>query len=191
MACRLNGRLTGSGTVIWLPQCMWGNCKWYEKLNGNEPQKGTTKRETSAYLFERLIPEPGWRHGGSCQKHLNVIISLLVLDKITYPCHEIPPVLRDHVTQWSLYTGLIVLSWWRHQMETFSALLALCAGNSPVTGEFPTQRAVMRSFDVFFALRLYKPLIKQSWGWWFETPSRSLWRHCNDFHFTLQLSFAT
>ena len=27
--------------------------------------------------------------------------------------------------------------WWRHQMETFSALLALCAGNSPVTGEFP------------------------------------------------------
>ena len=28
-------------------------------------------------------------------------------------------------------------SWWRHQMETFSALLVLCAGNSPVTGEFP------------------------------------------------------
>ena len=28
-------------------------------------------------------------------------------------------------------------AWWRHQMETFSALLALCAGNSPVTGEFP------------------------------------------------------
>ena len=35
-------------------------------------------------------------------------------------------------------------------METFSALLALCVGNSPVTGEFPTQRAGMRSFDVFF-----------------------------------------
>ena len=31
-------------------------------------------------------------------------------------------------------------SWWRHQMETFSALLALCAGNSPVSGEFPAQR---------------------------------------------------
>ena len=40
-------------------------------------------------------------------------------------------------------------SWWRHQIETFSALLALCAGNSPVTGEFPTQRPVRRSFDVF------------------------------------------
>ena len=39
-------------------------------------------------------------------------------------------------------------SWWRHQMETFSALLALCAGNSPVNGEFPSQRPVTRSFDV-------------------------------------------
>ena len=38
-------------------------------------------------------------------------------------------------------------------METFSALLAVCTGNSPVTGEFPTQRPVMRSFDVFFDLR--------------------------------------
>ena len=41
-------------------------------------------------------------------------------------------------------------------METFSALLALCAGNSPVTGEFPSQRPVTRSFDVFFDLRLKK-----------------------------------
>ena len=45
-------------------------------------------------------------------------------------------------------------SWWRHQMEPFSALLAICAGNSPVTGEFPTQRPVTRSCDVFFDLRL-------------------------------------
>ena len=70
-------------------------------------------------------------------------------------------------------------SWWRHQMETFSALLVLCSGNSPVTGEFPAQRPVTRSFDVFFDLRLNKRLSKQSWGWWFETPSRPLWRHCN------------
>ena len=66
-------------------------------------------------------------------------------------------------------------SWWRHQMETFSALLPLCEGNSPVTGEFPSQRPVTRSFGVFIDLRLYK----QSGGWWFETPSRSLWRHYN------------
>ena len=70
-------------------------------------------------------------------------------------------------------------SWWRHQMETFSALLAICAGNSPVPGEFPTQRPVTRSFDVFFDLRLDKRLSKQSWGWWFETLSCPLWRHCN------------
>ena len=44
-------------------------------------------------------------------------------------------------------------AWWLHQMETFSALLAICVGNSPVTGEFPTQRPVTRSFDVFFDLR--------------------------------------
>ena len=68
--------------------------------------------------------------------------------------------------------------WWRHQMETFSALLALCAGSSPVPGEFPAQRPVTRSFDVFFDLRLNKQLSKQSWGWWIETQSGSLWRHC-------------
>ena len=38
-------------------------------------------------------------------------------------------------------------------------------------GEFPTQRPVMQSFDVFFDLRLNKRLSKQPWGWWFETPS--------------------
>ena len=69
--------------------------------------------------------------------------------------------------------------WWRHQMEIFSASLAICAGNSPVPGEFPTQRPVTRSFDVFFDLRLNKQLSKQSWGWWFETLSGSLWRQCN------------
>ena len=61
-------------------------------------------------------------------------------------------------------------SWLRHQMETFSALLALCVGNSPVTGEFPSQRPVTGSFGDFSDLRLNKRLSKQSWGWWFKTP---------------------
>ena len=69
--------------------------------------------------------------------------------------------------------------WWRHQMETFSALLAICAGTSSVPGEFPAQRPVTRSFDVFFYLRLNKRLSKQSRGWWFETLPRPLWRHSN------------
>ena len=61
-------------------------------------------------------------------------------------------------------------------METFSALLAICAGNSPVPGEFPAQRPVTRkmSFDVFFDPHPNKRLSKQPWGWWFETPSRQL-----------------
>ena len=70
-------------------------------------------------------------------------------------------------------------SWWRHQMETFSALLAICAGNSPVPGKFPTQRPVTRSFDVYFDLSPNKRLSKQSLGWWFETLSPPLWRHRN------------
>ena len=75
--------------------------------------------------------------------------------------------------------AFILNSWWRHLMETFSAILALSAGNSPVTGEFPAQRPVTQSFDVFFDLRLNKRLSKQSWGKWFETLPRLLWRHCN------------
>ena len=66
-------------------------------------------------------------------------------------------------------------AWWRHRMETFSVLLGLCA----VTGEFPAKRPVTQSFDVFFDLRLNKRLSKWSRRRWFETPSHSLWRHCN------------
>ena len=75
---------------------------------------------------------------------------------------------------------MVSKTWWRHQMVTFSALVALCAGNSPVTDEFPAQRPVTRRFDVFFDLRLDKQESKHSWSWWFETLSRLLWRHSND-----------
>ena len=66
-------------------------------------------------------------------------------------------------------------------METLSALLALGSGNSPVTGEFPSQRPVTRSFDVFFDLRPNKRLKKKTiaCGWSVETPVCSLWHHCN------------
>ena len=46
-----------------------------------------------------------------------------------------------------------VVTWWRHQMEIFSSLLDFCAENSPVAGEFPAQRPVTRSFDVFLILK--------------------------------------
>ena len=47
-------------------------------------------------------------------------------------------------------------------------------------GEFPSQRPVTRSVYVFFHLRRNKRLSKQSEGWIFDSPSCSLWRHCND-----------
>ena len=89
----------------------------------------------------------------------------------------------------------VIYTWWHHDLETLSyywpttassngnifRVTGLLCGNSPVTGEFPTQRPAARSFDVFFDLHLYKRLSKQWWGWWFETPSRPLWRHCNAF----------
>ena len=73
--------------------------------------------------------------------------------------------------------------------NTFSVKLMMTSSNGkfrftgPLCGEFtghrriPLKRPVTWSFDVFFDLRLNKRLSKQPWGWWFETPSRSLWRH--------------
>ena len=55
----------------------------------------------------------------------------------------------------------------------------MTSSNSPIPDEFPAQRPVTRSFDVFFDLRPNRWLSKQWWGWWFETSSRHIWRHCN------------
>ena len=63
-------------------------------------------------------------------------------------------------------TNTSCATWWRQQMETISASLALCVGNSPVAGEFPSQRPVTRSFDGFFYLRLNKRLNYYSAGYW-------------------------
>ena len=68
-------------------------------------------------------------------------------------------------------------TWWRHQMETFSTLLALCEGNLLVTDGFLSQKPVMHSFDVFFDLHLNKQLSKQLRCQQFEMPSHSLWHH--------------
>ena len=75
-------------------------------------------------------------------------------------------------------------------LHLFGILVTSSNGNvtGPLFGEFtdhrgfPLQRPMTRSFDVFFYLCLNKRLSKQSWGMWFETPSRSLWSHCNDVH---------
>ena len=64
-------------------------------------------------------------------------------------------------------------------METFSALLAICAGNSPLTGEFPAQRPATQSFDVFFDLRLKKN------GWVNNGEAGDLRRHHTHYDVTV------
>ena len=95
---------------------------------------------------------------------------------------SLTPLLTCHVTT-TIRLAITGATRVRDSMMTssngnISVLLAICAGNSPVDGEFPAQRPVTRSFDVFFGLHPNKRLSKQSWGWWFKTLSCSLWRHC-------------
>ena len=71
---------------------------------------------------------------------------------------------------WTSWTN----TWWRHQEETYSALLAFCEGNPPVTLQIP----VARSFDVFFDVLINKRLGRQSIRRWCERPWRSMSRHC-------------
>ena len=117
-------------------------------------------------------------HGGS---GVNALSQILSDESLSYSLKHIST--GEHLLHisWSTHPQYLyfLFSRWRHEMEMCSALLALCAGNSPVTGEFPSQGPVMRSLDVFFDLRLTKRLSKQSRRRWFETPLRSLWRHCN------------
>ena len=82
---------------------------------------------------------------------------------------------------WKWYLNCCHVTWWRHQMKTFSTLLALCAGNSPVTGEFPSQRPETRSFDVFFELRLNKRL----------SEAGDLRRHCAHYDVIVMISYET
>ena len=146
--------------------------------------------EICAFLFKKMhlkMSSGKWRP--FCLG-LNVLIWIIFITIVlTRSPHRIPvfhPRWRcrsdnkpSHKLRETLCHSFKDMSWWRHQMETFSALLAICAGNSPVPGEFRAQRQVTRSFDVFFDLRLNKRLRKQSRGLWFETLSCTLWRQCN------------
>ena len=73
-----------------------------------------------------------------------------------------------------------IWSWWRHQMEKKFHVTGTLCREFTSHGEFPSQRPVTWSFDVFFDLHLNKQLSKQSRHQWFEMPLRSLWRHCSD-----------
>ena len=71
----------------------------------------------------------------------------------------------------------VAYPWWHHQMETVSALLALCAENSPVTGEFPHNGQLRGALMISWISAWKKRLSKQARRQWLHTPSCSLWRH--------------
>ena len=97
--------------------------------------------------------------GAECFKHKCVICIYIpqrccrCACQISERLEKLKPESRGSETSQDL--GVRPSAWW--------ILLVICAVSSSVTGEF-----------------LNKRLSKQSWGWRFETPSRSLWRHCND-----------
>ena len=128
-------------------------------------------RWLTIHYLSQYLPRSALPHGVTSHNDLSHIFSG------TSTANVISKWLWEHVTQ------LHISSHISHDdvitMKTFSALLALCVGNSPVNGEFPSQRPVTRSFDVSLIYALNKWLSKQLGGWWFETPSRPLWRHCN------------
>ena len=97
--------------------------------------------------------------------HPKLHLNLPWANELNAICNSFTNELRPHYTMMTSSNGNI-----------FRVTGHLC-GKSPVTGEFPSQRPVTRSFDVFFDICLGNRLSKQSTGWWFETPSRSLWRH--------------
>ena len=109
-----------------------------------------------------------WISAHHLTSYIKAILQI-ILNRLRFR-YEIIARVVCNITFWLLFKSQ---SRWRHQMETFSAL------HSPVTGEFPAQRPVTRSFDVFFDLCKNERLNKQGWGWWFETPSGPLWRHCS------------
>ena len=125
------------------------------------------------WIGAALVQITACRRFTSFWSSINWGFNCIVLTEI-----EKAPLAGDWPNWWHIpaYTSRKwIVWWWRHQMETFSSLLAICAGN----GEFTTQRPVTRSFDVFFDLRLNKRFSTQWWGWWFETLSRPLWCHRN------------
>ena len=75
---------------------------------------------------------------------------------------------RDALHPCSCYSWNRLLSWWRYQMETFSTLLVICAGNSPILGEFPAQRPVAR--------RRYWPFVQGIHRSPVNSPHKGQWR---------------
>ena len=165
--------------------------KWFsfgvveESCDGFSPRKGDSRTTPIVGFTDINPPREGlYRINPKtiCEMSNSCVLPPLTIycldgqnTQIPWDSTVVPGNATSHPPSWDI-RDIVNPSWWRQQMETFSALLALSEVNPPVTAGFPPQRPVTRRFDVFFDLRLNK----QSICWWFETTWRSSCPHCND-----------
>ena len=152
-------------TSVLSPTFKWNGWKCWLRRNYNLlfVKDTSISKRTSFLVYAKPLT--------ICKRNIIIIVCETILAEVREHMFSSLDVWRNS----SRYRGPIwmtssSLPWWRHQMEIFSASLAICSGNSPVTGEFPAPRPVTQSFDVFFDRRLNKRLSKQWRGWWFQTP---------------------
>ena len=86
---------------------------------------------------------------------------------------------QDGINSRALWPYECLISWWRHQMENIFCITGHLCWEFPGPWWIPGTKASDSELWYFIDLRRNKLLSKQSWGWWFETPSRPLWRHRN------------
>ena len=121
------------------------------------------------YVWAVLMLYPGGQISHFCERYILFCFPTLLNTLASCRCS-------------SNFKSLIcepIIAWRRHQMETVSALLALCERKAQVNSRFHSHRTSYTDFDVFFDVSLNKWLNKQSRRWRFEAPGCLLWRHCN------------
>ena len=145
------------------------------------------------YLNNDLMEQPTWAIHCDLGGRFNVKMSSYQYKKSQ--CGDKTILRPSYLHNGICYTGKIISLYWIRALPggvvTSAGLMVtssdgnifrvagqLC-GEFTVPGEFPTQRPVTRSFDVFFDLCLNKQFSKQSRGWWFQTLSHPLWGHRN------------
>ena len=158
-----------------VPSCTWFwrstsylsvGVRWVQQTDGLSQLSHSF--QSSREWGRRKLPiskRKEWRISSTCYLssrwncNSNIFNNLILSSKITAYPHILLPLAPTACTYrviWLLFHDDVI---------KFFALLAICAGNSRVCGEFPTQRPMMQSFDVFFELRLNRRLSKQWWGW--------------------------
>ena len=178
-------------THIWVTRPQWVNT-FRPRYNGRHFADNIFKRiflhenvRISIWISQNFVPKGpinniptlvqimAWCRPGDKPLSEAMLVSLLTHICITRPQWVNP--------NWRIYSFQLIklTSQVGYSNKVLSITLSDTRFHDDVTGEFPAQRLVTRSFDVFLDLRLNKWLNKQSRGWWFETLSRPLCRYSN------------